>query len=123
MISGAQPIAEPLLVRILRSMTQTTDNENVPVNAGDNDPMFPNLRRIADEIRVRIHLAGLDAKDVWAKLETRLHELEGRAAQLGGRAKDELVELGSTLQHELRELMGRLPGRAEKQEDDKSPVA
>ncbi len=80
----------------------------------DQDPIFPDLRRMADEIRVRIHLGGLDAKDAWAKLETKLHELEGRAKQLGGQAKDQLTELGATLKGELQELVGRLPSKSSK---------
>jgi hypothetical protein len=75
----------------------------------DNDSMLPDLRRIADQIRVRIHLAGLDAKDAWTKAEHRLHELEEKAMQATGRAKEQLREVGKALEHELKELMGRLP--------------
>jgi hypothetical protein len=75
----------------------------------DNDAILPGLRQLADQIRVRIHLAGLEAKDAWAKAEHKLHELEEKAKQATGRAKEQLSELGGTLERELRELVGRLP--------------
>ncbi len=37
------------------------------------------LHSLRDEIRVSLHLAGMEAKDQWAKLEPRLNEVE-RAA-------------------------------------------
>lgn len=64
---------------------------------------------MADQIRVRIHLAGLDAKDAWAKLEHRLHELEEKTRQRTGAAKEQLGELAGKLEHELKDLFGRLP--------------
>jgi hypothetical protein len=75
----------------------------------DNDTLLPDLRRMADEVRVRVHLAGLDAKDAWAKAEAKLHELEEKAHQAGGRAKEQLTELATTLRRDLQELIGRLP--------------
>lgn len=103
-------------------MTTTTEDQTAGQTdgqtEGQKEPMFPDLRRMADEIRVRIHLAGLDAKDAWAQMETRLHALEGKAQQLGARAKDQLVEIGSLLEREMKELVGRLPGREPK--DDAS---
>jgi hypothetical protein len=38
------------------------------------------LRTLRDEVRVSLHLAGMDAKDRWNKLEPRLFEVE-RAAR------------------------------------------
>lgn len=75
----------------------------------DNDSTLLGLRQLADQIRVRIHLAGLEAKDAWSKAEHKLHELEEKAKQATGRAKEQLSDLGSTLERELRELVGRLP--------------
>jgi|HubBroStandDraft_5_1064220.scaffolds.fasta_scaffold604026_1 hypothetical protein len=36
------------------------------------------LRALRDDVRVRLHLAGMDAKDEWNKLEPRVAELERR---------------------------------------------
>ncbi len=82
-----------------------------PVNTtGDNhESLLPDLRRMADEIRVRIHLGGLDAKDAWTTLEAKLHNLEHKAQAATGRAKEQLGELGTMLKRELQELVGRLP--------------
>jgi len=38
------------------------------------------LRTLRDEIKVKLHLAGMDAKDQWAKLEPELFKVE-RAAE------------------------------------------
>jgi hypothetical protein len=38
------------------------------------------LRTLRDEVRVSLHLAGLDARDQWARLEPHLAEVE-RAAR------------------------------------------
>jgi hypothetical protein len=40
------------------------------------------LETVSDEIRVKLHLAGMDAQDAWNnKLEPRLHEARVHAAQ------------------------------------------
>lgn len=38
------------------------------------------LRTLRDEVRVNLHLAGLDARDEWSKIEPRIIEIE-RAAE------------------------------------------
>jgi uncharacterized coiled-coil protein SlyX len=72
--------------------------------------LLDNLRRMADEIRVRIHLAGMEAKEAWGKLEPRLHELENKAAA----AKDKVVEgfdkVGDELKEQMSKLLDRLKG-------------
>ncbi len=40
------------------------------------------LRTLKDEIRVQLHLAGMDAKDEWSKLEPQLEEAEKMAHDL-----------------------------------------
>ena len=40
------------------------------------------LRTLRDEVRVNLHLAGMDAKDEWAKLEPLLMDVERKAAEL-----------------------------------------
>ena len=66
------------------------------------------LRQLADEIRVRVHLAGMDAKDAWAKLEPRVHDFERRAAEAADRVGEELRELGHNLKEELTKLRDRV---------------
>jgi hypothetical protein len=38
------------------------------------------LRTLRDEVKVSLHLAGIEAKDQWSKLEPRINEVE-RAAK------------------------------------------
>jgi len=75
-------------------------------NEPTTSPM-DNLRRMADEIRVRIHLAGMDAKDAWSQLEPKLRELEHKAEA----AKDKVVEGLDKMGDELREQMSKLLDR------------
>jgi hypothetical protein len=40
------------------------------------------MRTLRDEVRVKLHLASLDAKDEWNKLEPQLTRIEQTAAEL-----------------------------------------
>lgn len=71
-------------------------------------PLAQNLRRMADEIRVRIHLAGMEAKDTWAKLEPKLHEFERKAENAKDKIVDDLDKLGDELKEQMTKLMQRL---------------
>lgn len=39
------------------------------------------LRTLRDEVKVKLHLAGMDAKDQWARLEPELSKVERAAEQ------------------------------------------
>lgn len=64
------------------------------------------LRRIADELELKIHLASMDARDRWQALKPRLAEVEKRLARTGERAtkvvQDEVAAIGKAL-HKLRD--------------------
>lgn len=60
------------------------------------------LRRMADEIRVKIHLAGMEAKDAWNELEPKLRHLEQRAEAATSDVVDELRERMSKLLERVR---------------------
>lgn len=102
-LRAEQRVAAARTASTLRPMNPTHDDAAV----------FPDLRRLADEIRVRIHLGGRDARHAWAELETRVQGLEGRAAELGARAKDQLALVRAGLEHELRALADRLPRKGD----------
>jgi hypothetical protein len=59
------------------------------------------VRRIADELELKIHLAGMDARDRWRDLKPRLAEIEKSIASAGKRAGDvverELASVGAAL--------------------------
>jgi hypothetical protein len=70
------------------------------------------IRRIVDEIRVRIHLAGMEAKDAWRRLEPKVTALEHRIEHQLDRNADEtttnLDEIAGALHDDLRMLHARL---------------
>jgi hypothetical protein len=49
------------------------------------------LRSLRDDVRVRVHLATLDAKDEWKKIEDKITETE-RAATHAGYASEEALQ-------------------------------
>jgi hypothetical protein len=48
------------------------------------------VKRLRDEIRVRIHLAGMDAKKAWRKLEPQIDKLDRQLDAAGARVSAEL---------------------------------
>ncbi|MCC6551473.1 MAG: hypothetical protein IT372_00440 [Polyangiaceae bacterium] len=80
-------------------MSHTTDDMKA-----DLQKSLEALQTIRDEIRVRIHLAGMDAKDAWAKLEPRLYEAERLAAEVSETSRAALAEVLKKAR-ELRESL------------------
>jgi hypothetical protein len=68
------------------------------------------LRRLADELELKIHLASMDARDRWQSLKPRFVELENQLARTGERAtqivQDEVAAIGKAL-HKLRDDLAR----------------
>ena len=63
------------------------------------------LRTLRDEVRVSLHLAGMEAKDQWAKLEPRVNEVERaahEASEASRAAIAETVEQVKKLRDSLR---------------------
>jgi hypothetical protein len=50
------------------------------------------LQSLRDEVRVRLHLAGMDLKDQWNKLEPHLEDVEKKAEEASDEAKTLLAE-------------------------------
>ncbi len=80
------------------------DAHDLPTHDLPTHDLPGEILRVADEIRVRIHLAGMDAKDAWAKLEPRVNELQSKLVRASDRASAELDEVGRVLRHELDRL-------------------
>jgi hypothetical protein len=59
------------------------------------------LRRIADELELKLHLASMDVRDRWQALKPRLAEVERTLARTGERAtkvaQDEVAAIGKAL--------------------------
>lgn len=59
------------------------------------------VRRLADELELKIHLAGMNARDRWREVQPRIAEIERSLATAGRHAGDvlerELVSIGVVL--------------------------
>ena len=62
------------------------------------------LKTLRDEIKVKLHLAGMDAKDQWAKLEPELSKVE-LAAEHATHASKKLVDEALTKLKSLRDSL------------------
>jgi hypothetical protein len=58
-------------------MSQTTTDLKDELKKG-----LEHLQTLRDEVRVRLHLAGLEVKDEWNKLEPHLFEVEQAAKEV-----------------------------------------
>jgi hypothetical protein len=66
------------------------------------------IRAIADEVRVKVHLASLEARDTWEKLEPQLVQLERAAADKGRDAVAAVGQLVNDVGGALRKLRDEL---------------
>jgi len=66
------------------------------------------LRRAADEIRVKMHLAGMDAKDAWEDIQPRLEDFERRFDAKADEVTEELKALGSDIKKRLLSIKAKL---------------
>jgi hypothetical protein len=59
------------------------------------------IRRLADELQLKIHLAGMEARDRWQKLQPQIAEIEKTILRGSDRAEQvigkEMSALGATL--------------------------
>lgn len=66
------------------------------------------LRAVLDELRLKLHLAGMDLRSGWTHFTPVLEELEHKLATLGGQAAAEvsasLRKAGSALEKLARDL-------------------
>jgi CBS domain-containing protein len=69
------------------------------------------LRRVRDELKVRVHLAKADAKDRWEKLEQQFHRLEAKGRQISQLSAEPLQDVrdaAKLLIDEIREGYRRI---------------
>ena len=52
------------------------------------------LKRVRDELRVRIHLGKAEAKELWNDAEAKLQELEAKAKSISAQAEEPLHDVG-----------------------------
>ncbi|HET9988220.1 MAG TPA: hypothetical protein VFQ65_06865 [Kofleriaceae bacterium] len=74
----------------------------------NRDSTWTELRRLADELEVQVHLAGMEARDRWRALQPRLVELQRDLSTGGTMISDaierELAALGTALRDLRDEL-------------------
>jgi len=80
---------------------------------------WDDLRRIADEVRLKLHLAGMEARDRWRSIEPRLVELEHKIERGGEKAADVVGDQLSSLTGALRDFAEALKADLDKR---KPPV-
>jgi arabinogalactan endo-1,4-beta-galactosidase len=79
----------------------------------DKDPgeirrALDEVKRLRDEVRVRIHLAEMDARDAWHKLEPRIDKLDRQFDKAGTRVSIELKAALEQARTSLKALRDRL---------------
>lgn len=79
----------------------------------ENVNLRQQLHQMADEIRVKVHLAGMEAKDKWAELEPRLSAYEKKAEDAVGQVSDEFVAAGKQLKTDVTKLLDQLKAKIE----------
>ncbi|MBL8740254.1 MAG: hypothetical protein JNK04_04140 [Myxococcales bacterium] len=67
-------------------MNVDSDSLKKEVEAG-----MTRLQGLRDEVRVRLHLAGMELKDEWAKLEPYLLDLEKKAIDATASTRDAIT--------------------------------
>lgn len=77
----------------------------------DGKSEWDELRRIADELELQLHLGGMETRDRWRALQPRIQEV-GRAIARSGERLDEVVtEKLKKLRAALRKLREEIPKR------------
>ena len=66
------------------------------------------LRRMADEIKVKLHLAGMDAKDAWNVIQPRLEDFEQRFDAKADEVGEELKALGNDIKQRLLNIKNKI---------------
>ena len=78
----------------------------------DHSSTWNDVRRLADELELRIHLAEMDARDRWHELEPRLEKLEHQIAHSGEQVEDAVVRELHEVRDALRALRDDIQARA-----------
>jgi hypothetical protein len=67
------------------------------------------LTRLRDEARLHLHLASLDAKQEWEKLDPKILALQSAALELGESSKDVVVDLVKSVEDFVDRLVRGRP--------------
>lgn len=62
------------------------------------------LRRVRDELRVKIHLGKAEAKELWEKTEHKLEEFEQKVKSVSSQVEEPLHDVGEAAKLLLDEI-------------------
>jgi len=78
------------------------------------------LKRLRDEIRVRVDLAGKEAKTWWDDLEPQFSQVEGKIASGGEKVADVSRTVADEMASAFRRIRDRIGGEQAKAEEGSS---
>jgi hypothetical protein len=70
----------------------------------DIDDSLDRMRTLRDELRVKLHLAGMEAKDEWRRLEPQIAEIERAAEQITEASRAKIADAVKRLTHFRKSL-------------------
>jgi len=70
----------------------------------DFDKLRADLRQLAETMRLKVHLAGMEAKDAWGALEPKVDAFERKAEAIGAEIAHDIKDAGVELKHALEKL-------------------
>ena len=90
-------------------------NEAKKDDGGDGEDGGPwaDIKRMADEVRLKLHLAGMEVKDRWAAFEPKVHAVQSQVEAKGGQAVNAVQEQVQSVVDGLRRLLDDLRGEAD----------
>jgi hypothetical protein len=78
------------------------------------------LKKMRDEIRVKLHLAGMEVKERWKQLEPKLEEIERKVEAGSEDILGATTKLFEDVGRAFREIGERLVRKPEKSEQDET---
>lgn len=87
-------------------MTQTQTNSSDTIRT-----RLDSMKTLRDQIRLQLHLAGLDARTEWDKLELRLDHVELESERVVAAALDSVMASVDSIAKSLHEFKLRLEAK------------
>jgi hypothetical protein len=69
---------------------------------------WDDVRRLSDEVRLKMHLAGMELKEKWKQLEPQLAEAQRKVSEGTDKAEDAVTAQLDTLAAGLRQFVDEL---------------
>ena len=92
-------------------------------NDSDDGGPWADIRRMADEVRLKLHLAGMEVKDRWAAFEPKVHAVQAQVEAKGGQAVNAVQEQVTSVVDGLRRLLEDLRGDVDARKKEAGPAS